>query len=96
MGTINMTPSICLRKDTEDAWLSVNPILRKGEIAIVEFNDHNKIKIGDGVRHFRDLDYYEDPRIKSLQGQINHLKMDLCIFASVVYFLITVLAIYVA
>ena len=84
---------ICLKRDTEDVWLRVNPILLKGEIAVVEFHDCVKVKIGDGVKHFRDLEYLTDPKIKSLEEEIKELRQDLSLFIIVTNILIIVLAI---
>lgn len=44
-----------LRRSTEQEWLSTNPVLRLGEPGFV--TDKNKIKIGDGVTSWNDLEY---------------------------------------
>ena len=49
---------IQLRSDTSQNWFSVNPILSKGEIG-VEI-DKNRMKLGDGVSHYNDLEYFSD------------------------------------
>ena len=46
---------IILRNDTKSAWLSANPTLAKGEVAL-ELDTH-LIKIGDGVTAYADLPY---------------------------------------
>ena len=44
-----------LKRGTAQRWLEVNPILDSGEPGF-EY-DTNKLKIGDGVRAWRDLPY---------------------------------------
>lgn len=81
---------ICLKRDTEDAWLGVNPILLEGEVAVVDFNDCVKVKIGDGNKHFRDLEYLVDPeKIKILEREINDLKKDMSFYMIIAYSLIS-------
>lgn len=46
---------IISRNDTSSNWENINPILLKGEIGIEI--DTNKIKIGDGVKSWTQLDY---------------------------------------
>lgn len=41
------------RRDTHKNWMSVNPILRAGELAYDY--DSNQFRIGDGIKHWRDL-----------------------------------------
>ena len=48
---------ILLRNDVEANWLSANPILGKGEIAIS--SDKNQFKIGDGSSQWSALSYFE-------------------------------------
>lgn len=43
------------RRDTKDAWLSSNPLLYDGELAIEQ--DTNKLKCGDGITKYKDLPY---------------------------------------
>lgn len=41
---------ISLRTDDEKNWVSSNPILNNGELAIVKMASNNiKIKVGDGI-----------------------------------------------
>ena len=56
---------ILLRSDILSNWNSVNPVLAKGELAVVfdpTVTGSRKIraKIGDGVSHFTDLPYLAD------------------------------------
>lgn len=46
---------IQLRRATEKEWIDYNPILRLGEPALS--TDVYKLKIGDGVRHWRQIPY---------------------------------------
>lgn len=46
---------IQLRRGTEAEWIEKNPILYKGEPALS--TDKNKLKIGDGVSYWSDLEY---------------------------------------
>lgn len=46
---------IQLRRATEQEWYDYNPVLRLAEPALS--TDVYKLKIGDGVRHWRDIDY---------------------------------------
>ena len=48
-----------LRKDTLANWEQNDPVLLDGELAIVVTNSDVKIKIGDGVKTFANLDYFE-------------------------------------
>lgn len=46
---------IQLRRATEQEWIDLNPILRLGEPALS--TDVYKLKIGNGVDHWADIDY---------------------------------------
>lgn len=46
---------IQLRRATEAEWIEHDPILFKGEPALS--TDKNKLKIGDGIRHWSELQY---------------------------------------
>ena len=50
-----MTTRIKLRRDTAATWISANPILSGGEPGLE--TDTGRIKYGDGVTSWRDLDY---------------------------------------
>lgn len=52
-STLNVR--LVLRNGTAAVWAEKNPVLLKGEIGIE--NDTNKMKIGDGVSAWNDLDY---------------------------------------
>lgn len=50
---------VITRNDTTENWTSVNPILKKGVIAIEYTTDgKTKIKIGNGASNWNDLPYY--------------------------------------
>ena len=53
-----MTTRIKLRRDTADNWGTINPVLALGEPGYDTTN--NKLKIGDGVTAWQDLDYLTD------------------------------------
>lgn len=57
MGTIkrHVKAIIQLRRATEAEWIEINPILRLGEPAFS--TDVNKLKLGDGEKHWLDLEY---------------------------------------
>lgn len=55
------------RHDTSDKWSSNNPILLNGEIAYE--TDTKKIKIGDGVSNYNDLDYVTIDGLDQLASQ---------------------------
>ena len=44
-----------LKRGTAQRWIEVNPILKQGEPGF-EY-DTGKLKIGDGIRHWLELDY---------------------------------------
>jgi len=46
------------RRGTATQWTGANPILNAGEIGFE--SDTNKFKIGDGINHWADLDYFID------------------------------------
>lgn len=48
----------------EAMWAQQNPLLQRGEIGIEQ--DTKKLKIGDGIHHWNELDYY----IMAMDGQI--------------------------
>ena len=55
---------IVSRNDTSSNWNTANPLLLKGEIGIEI--DTNKIKIGDGVKRWQELDYFGGDNTTSL------------------------------
>ena len=57
MATVNkhVKAIIQLRRADEHEWIEVDPILRDGEPAFSE--DVYKLKIGDGHRHWSEIDY---------------------------------------
>ena len=56
-----MANKIQLRRDIETAWTTVNPVLSQGEVGIDLTN--KKIKIGDGITPWVDLEYWNDSNI---------------------------------
>lgn len=66
---INSDGKTLLRCDTEANWNSVNPILAKGEtIIVVLANGSQRLKSGDGEKHYNDLPFIlgDDGEIKSV------------------------------
>ena len=59
---LNDASKIKIRRDTAQNWAELNPILDEGEIGI-EWVDDTKavcnIKIGNGIDHFNDLNYFK-------------------------------------
>ena len=53
-----MADIIQIRRDDASVWTSVDPILAQGELG-VEL-DTRKVKVGDGVNHWTDIDYLID------------------------------------
>jgi len=51
----NVRATIILRNDLAENWASRNPILAKGELGAE--NDTGLLKIGDGSKHFNELNY---------------------------------------
>lgn len=57
MAEINYKSTIQLRRGSSAEWESVNPVLKEGEPGFDTTN--RKMKIGDGVTPWKDLDYQE-------------------------------------
>lgn len=56
--------------DSEANWIANNPILLKGESAVVDIGDNNvRFKIGNGVDAFVDLPYTDE----NLKNEINKI-----------------------
>lgn len=51
-----MVVQIQLRRDTAARWIHINPVLAEAEMAVEM--DTGKIKIGDGVHRWTELDYF--------------------------------------
>jgi hypothetical protein len=60
-GSTNIEVDMVNRRDTEANWQSINPIIANGELIIVDTDEGIKIKIGDDVSHFNDLEYVDKP-----------------------------------
>ena len=58
--TNNIDVRITNKKDTEQNWISNNPILLDGEIALVETTDGVRIKVGNGTDNFQALSYVDN------------------------------------
>lgn len=77
----NVKTRILLRSDIAANWSSVNPVLLKGEVGVcydpsVEAESRKiKFKIGDGVKHWNDLEFIADydGKIKDLSDAIDLL-----------------------
>ena len=61
---------IQLRRANEDEWIALNPILRIGEPALSK--DVDKLKIGDGVRHWADIPYLLQNEMTIVYDLIEH------------------------
>jgi hypothetical protein len=64
------------RRDTEANWQSINPIVANGEQIIVDTNSGIKIKIGDGVKHFNELEYIDKPITDVLSQKANKSELN--------------------
>ena len=60
-GSTNIEVDMVNRRDTEANWISTNPIVANGEQIIVDTDEGIKIKIGDGVKYFNELEYIDKP-----------------------------------
>ena len=73
----NINTRIKQKVDTIENWESSNPILLKGEIAIVASTNATQIKIGDGVSNFKSLPYISSniysPEINLTEEEIGKL-----------------------
>lgn len=49
--------TIPVKLDTTENWNKNNPILEKGEFAVEDNNNNMKLKIGNGIDNWKDLDY---------------------------------------
>jgi hypothetical protein len=49
--------TILPRRDIEEKWLNINPILHEYELACIETKDGIKYKLGDGKTEFKNLKY---------------------------------------
>lgn len=57
---------ISQRTDDLSNWISVNPILNNGELAVVNDENGNKsFKIGDGTSRFEDLPFFNENEVKT-------------------------------
>ena len=63
---------IQLRRATEAEWIEVDPILRLAEPSLS--TDVYKLKIGDGNKHWSELDYLNDSEFNSVITRIEALE----------------------
>lgn len=71
-GSTNIEVDMVNRRDTEANWISANPIIANGEQIIVDMPDESiKIKIGDGVKYFNELEYIDKPITEALDQKAN-------------------------
>ena len=63
---------IQLRRATEAEWIEVDPILRLAEPALS--TDVYKLKIGDGNKHWSELNYLNDSEFNSVITRIEALE----------------------
>lgn len=63
MSTIYLNGQIAYREDILSDWEAENPVLKKGEPAIIRDGINGRwLKIGDGVTPFNDLPYKLGPK----------------------------------
>lgn len=61
MSQTTLNTRIKLRNDTLASFTSANPVLLKGEVAVVETTDEGlRFKVGDGVTAFNSLHFYDE------------------------------------
>jgi hypothetical protein len=75
-GSTNIEVDMVNRRDTEANWQSINPIVANGEQIIVDTNSGIKIKIGDGVKHFNELEYIDKPITDVLSQKANKSELN--------------------
>lgn len=63
---------IQLRRATEAEWIEVDPILRLAEPALS--TDVYKLKIGDGHKHWSELEYLNDAEFELVISRIEELE----------------------
>jgi hypothetical protein len=56
MACVTTNAKILIRRDTAANWTSINPILSDGEMGYEK--DTGKMKIGDGIKRWNQLDYF--------------------------------------
>ena len=62
-------PMIVNKINTEAKWLEENPVLLNGEIIAVTFTSGTRLKVGDGVKTFSELEYL-DTNILQAQSEL--------------------------
>lgn len=65
---------IQLRRANEAEWIAHDPILRDGEPALSK--DVYKLKIGDGERHWSEIDYLNESEFESIRELIENLRVE--------------------
>ena len=63
---------IQLRRATEAEWIEVDPILRLAEPALS--TDVYKLKVGDGQKHWSELEYLNDAEFELVISRIEALE----------------------
>ena len=63
---------IQLRRATEAEWIEVDPILRLAEPALS--TDVYKLKVGDGHKHWSELEYLSDAEFELVISRIEELE----------------------
>lgn len=77
MAEKQLNARIQMRRDTAANWTSTNPVLKKGELVIVDTsNGEIRFKVGNGENTFTGLPYQDE----ILRGMIPDEKADLGIF----------------
>jgi hypothetical protein len=75
-GSTNIEVDMVNRRDTEANWQSINPIIANGELIIVDTDEGIKIKIGDRVSHFNELEYIDKPITDVLSQKANKSELN--------------------
>lgn len=57
MACVTTKAKILIRRDTSTSWTNINPILGDGEMGYEK--DTGKLKIGDGIRTWNQLPYFQ-------------------------------------
>ena len=70
MATTSIRTRIQNRRDTLENWLSADPVLLQGELALVVGGGASSIKIGDGSSRFSQLPWEATPDLSSKQDVI--------------------------
>lgn len=72
-----MVATLQIRRDSCENWYNNNPILLSNELGYD--TTHNRIKIGDGIHYWNDLEYidkkYNDSEIRTMLGNVYEIEL---------------------